>query len=495
MSLGKVSPPEISASAPWGDDPLSKQREGRILSNLICSLGDSAFVISLKGGWGTGKSIFLKRLGYHLENSRKVPVIKIDAWQTDYIDDPLLALTSALNERIQKTQSRSKKAANAIVTGLAESAGKIALPLISVVASTIAPGGGKAVEIAADLPELAKNFLEWDRSRKTAEESFRQNLMKAREILKKSLGSEESSPIVLMVDELDRCRPDFAIQFLERIKHFFDVPGICFLIATDHDNLPHAVKTVYGQQVDGELYLRKFFDYEFNLPRPNLVDYSKQIFQSFPGTDHTHSAEELRKTLLEQHGSKYSEYTNAYANNIAELDRAEYSIYFGIMADVSGLQLRDAMQAHTLLMAFVRSYPKTNRRFPFIDCCIACMRFKYPDEFRALVAADEHGVASVMRSNSRPLLNTIRAINVFLGVTGQTDAQDMWRALMNSAQSHESSAIDKLAYTSLMVRGFAHQRGQIPELSFTPDRYVAQVVGLTAAFTDLEDGGPGQIGA
>ncbi len=123
------------------------------------------------------------------------------------------------------------------------------------------------------------------------------------------------------------------------------------------------------------------------------------------------------------------------------------------------------------------------------------MRFKYPDEFRALVAADEHGVASVMRSNSRPLLNTIRAINVFLGVTGQTDAQDMWRALMNSAQSHESSAIDKLAYTSLMVRGFAHQRGQIPELSFTPDRYVAQVVGLTAAFTDLEDGGPGQIGA
>lgn len=109
MSLGKVSPPEISASAPWGDDPLSKQREGRILSNLICSLGDSAFVISLKGGWGTGKSIFLKRLGYHLENSRKVPVIKIDAWQTDYIDDPLLALTSALNERIQKTQSRSRR--------------------------------------------------------------------------------------------------------------------------------------------------------------------------------------------------------------------------------------------------------------------------------------------------------------------------------------------------------------------------------------------------
>ncbi|HHA2858894.1 hypothetical protein [Stenotrophomonas maltophilia] len=66
---------------------------------------------------------------------------------------------------------------------------------------------------------------------------------------------------------------------------------------------------------------------------------------------------------------------------------------------------------------------------------------------------------------------------------------------MSSAQSLEFSAIDKLAYTSLMVRGFKRQRGQIPELSFTRDSYVAQVVGLTAAFTDLEDGGQGEMRA
>ena len=184
MALSKTAAPIVSPTDPWANDPLARRREGKILAGLISGLGDSSFVISLKGGWGTGKSVFLKRLARHLESAHRIPVVHVDAWQTDYLDDPLLAMTSALNERLSVAQGRSKASASKIITGLAGAAGKITLPVLSVLAGVAVPGGSKAVEILAEMPQLAENFLEWDRSRKSAEEDFRGNLAKARETLK-----------------------------------------------------------------------------------------------------------------------------------------------------------------------------------------------------------------------------------------------------------------------------------------------------------------------
>ena len=34
--------------------------------------------------------------------------------------------------------------------------------------------------------------------------------------------------LVFFIDELDRCRPTFAIELLERIKHLFDIPALLY---------------------------------------------------------------------------------------------------------------------------------------------------------------------------------------------------------------------------------------------------------------------------
>jgi hypothetical protein len=83
------------------------------------------------------------------------------------------------------------------------------------------------------------------------------------------------SPMYVFIDELDRCRPTFAIEVLEVIKHIFDIPKIIFVIATDTTQLQHSIKAVYGSGFDAEKYLMRFFNRSFSLPQPQLIDYLK----------------------------------------------------------------------------------------------------------------------------------------------------------------------------------------------------------------------------
>jgi predicted KAP-like P-loop ATPase len=76
--------------------------------------------------------------------------------------------------------------------------------------------------------------------------------------------------LIIFIDELDRCRPDYAVQVLECIKHFCSVPHVVFVVAIDRDTLNAAVQAVYGAiSIDG--YLRKFFDYHVELESPSDV--------------------------------------------------------------------------------------------------------------------------------------------------------------------------------------------------------------------------------
>lgn len=486
MSLAKASSPEIDPKDPWTDDPLARKNEGEILANLISTLGDAPFVVSLKGGWGTGKSVFLRRLGHHLQESLKIPVVHVDAWQSDYVDDPLLALASALGDRLKQIEDgKVKRDIGSIVTGLAGSAGKITLPVLSILASTLIPGGGKAVEVAAAMPQLAQNFLDWDHERKSAETEFKDSLIKAKAKLHKASGSPSKSPIVIVVDELDRCRPDFAIKFLERMKHFFSVDGVCFLIATDYENLPNAVNTVYGPGVKGELYLRKFFDFEFNLPSPSANDHALYLFRDFPSGLPPAAAKDMRKELLSRIYS--GRYVELLENDRGALEQAEYSLLFGGIAETMKLQLRDMLQAHTLLMAFVRSYPKNAMRYPFVDCFVACMRFKDPQHFRALVTRS--GATKLAanliagKESGSPLLG---AIPRFLAIGRTTSLMSFENELSRHVQDASKNGIEALAYHSLQHRATYKLDRRHQVLSVDVEKYLHEVVGLTAAFSELE---------
>lgn len=93
--------------------------------------------------------------------------------------------------------------------------------------------------------------------------------------------SDEKKPLIIFVDELDRCRPTFAIEVLERIKHFFVTPNIIFVLAIDKMQLIESIRTVYGSNLNSLGYLKRFIDIEFSLPIPNTKKYAKVLISEY----------------------------------------------------------------------------------------------------------------------------------------------------------------------------------------------------------------------
>ena len=77
---------------------------------------------------------------------------------------------------------------------------------------------------------------------------------------------EEAEKLVVFVDELDRCKPSFAIEMLERIKHYFDDERIIFVVSLNKEQLIHTISNYYGSEFDATRYLNRFFDVSINLP-------------------------------------------------------------------------------------------------------------------------------------------------------------------------------------------------------------------------------------
>ena len=86
--------------------------------------------------------------------------------------------------------------------------------------------------------------------------------------------------LVVFIDELDRCRPPYAIALLEHAKHLFAVPGIVFVVSVDREQLSNSICAVYGERFDADGYLRRFFDLDFALPDPPGKDFVHHLFET-----------------------------------------------------------------------------------------------------------------------------------------------------------------------------------------------------------------------
>ena len=81
--------------------------------------------------------------------------------------------------------------------------------------------------------------------------------------------AEQEKPVVVFIDELDRCNPMFAVRLIERIKHFFEIPNVVFVLLLNREQLEQAVKGMFGRETDAAAYLSKFVRFFFRLPAPS----------------------------------------------------------------------------------------------------------------------------------------------------------------------------------------------------------------------------------
>jgi len=268
---------EVPEGDPFAHDRLSRKGEAEQLTTLL-EHSPTPFVLGLDATWGTGKTTFVKMWRQHLENEG-YRTIYFNAWETDFISEPLVALVGEVGCLLTP---RSKEVAKKLTSAtglLLKKATPIAIRLLTAGLIDIKPEDLRALdpeEFEKALSETAEKVVEgaieqYQRHKDEVGE-FRKALQQAVEA-----ASAGGKRLVFFVDELDRCRPTFAVELLERIKHLFEVQGVVFVLSVHREQLAHSLRAIYGHDFDAEGYLGRFFHLGYRLVDPTPGEYAKLL--------------------------------------------------------------------------------------------------------------------------------------------------------------------------------------------------------------------------
>ncbi|HHQ4521601.1 TPA: KAP family P-loop NTPase fold protein [Aeromonas veronii] len=222
-------------------DRLERARYAEFLTNYLAAEGTQRnYVLNLNAEWGAGKTWFIKR--WYMELKAHYPTVYIDAWQQDFSDDPLLTVISSIIDQLKMIAGKENPIPEGMrqrLLGLFKVGGKLALK------AAIKKAGLEEDDFSLEgAVTLGKGALDY--------------------------------PAFILIDELDRCRPSYAVEMLETIKHIFDIKGVVFVLATDTEQLQHAIKVIYGDGFDAESYLGRFFHRRFTLGSISRRDFIQQ---------------------------------------------------------------------------------------------------------------------------------------------------------------------------------------------------------------------------
>lgn len=232
----------------------------KVISLLVSDAQVSPMITD--GGWGTGKTEFCKKLINLIgESNPDFGVVYIDAFRYDNNSEPLLAVLSSIIKILPEAEQ----------TSLTEKA----LPAIKFGIKTTLKAGVSWV-LKQDATDIADDF---EGDLKNAGDAAANHAVES--VLKEHVESQDNidvlietltditndKPIVIVVDELDRCRPDYSVSMLEYIKHIFNVNNIQFVLVTNTEQLKSSVNHSYGVSINAQKYLDKFVSYSFALPQ------------------------------------------------------------------------------------------------------------------------------------------------------------------------------------------------------------------------------------
>ncbi|WP_163920000.1 P-loop NTPase fold protein [Photobacterium sp. Alg240-V54] len=294
------SEPELNIDSKYETfpaDQLDREKYANFLTTFLAKQGyDNArdndqnkrnYVLNLNAEWGAGKSYFLKRWAHDLKDH--YPVVYIDAWKQDYSDDPLMTVISSMIKQLRTQAGKDadkaifkvsrkfvgllKAAAPTLARGIATKYLGVDPLKIMEMADDKAIGenidsDGKSIDMGLAAQKMVEHLINEHDSKATAIESLKLNVEQWVEaVIGKN--NTKSYPAFIFIDELDRCRPSYAVEMLEAIKHIFNIPGVVFVVATDTEQLQHAVKAIYGEGFNAKQYLGRFFNSRYTFKAPS----------------------------------------------------------------------------------------------------------------------------------------------------------------------------------------------------------------------------------
>lgn len=320
VRLGRMS--ALTLDEVWADDLLGRRKEAELLISFLERVSSSgskrdwarAYTLAVDAGYGVGKSFFLRRFAEHV--SLLHPVAFVDAWTDDLQDDPLTALAATMNTAFAKlidkndeirarwedVLSKTGKVAKIVSGGLlrrgigflitesAAEAAEAALNAVDMEAGELTKAlksSPENIAPSASNSKLAKTEMA---KRVAAFDAAKQSVVDLKLSLSGLIQCVEKAglktPVFIIIDEIDRCRPTYSIKLFEEIKHLFDVEGIVFVFGMHQRALARSVEGAYGPGFDGWSYLKRFINRTYNLTEPNLAPLLNALIKEFGVDEH-----------------------------------------------------------------------------------------------------------------------------------------------------------------------------------------------------------------
>ena len=340
----------IDKEEPWSDDKLERKKVAQALTNLV-SRQSEPLVVSLHGDWGTGKTFLLKRWQHDLGRNNNFKSIYFNAWEDDFHGDPLVAIIGQLSDALDDVPYKT----------IIEKVKKSAKPLLAQSAlGVIAKTTG--INLHEALEKIANGALTQYSKQQESKKELKEQLNNLSEKVKKETGN----PLVFIIDELDRCRPTFAIELLERVKHIFDIPDIVFVLGVNRGELCKAISSVYGE-IDSDVYLRRFFDMEFTIPESNAEVFCLYLIYEYKLQDY------------------FDKLTSKAKNKIHQHDCSVFSTFFPKFCSYLGLSLRDIDYCIRSITFVGKTIKERHSMQPTLVGILIILRLKNPILYRNFV--------------------------------------------------------------------------------------------------------------
>lgn len=222
--------------------------------------------IVVNGGWGTGKTEFSKKVASLIqEKNPKNKVVFIDAFSEDYGNASLLTIIAAIASLYPEEAQTSliSKTLPALRFSLKTVMKAGTGWVLKQNADDIAEGFEDALKDAANsmIDKTVETMMKDHIESKENMEALRNALIEL----------TKNNKITIIIDELDRCKPSFALSIIENIKHVFDIENLCFILVANIEQLKNSIDHLYGPSVNSHKYLDKFIKYSFTIPQNFMV--------------------------------------------------------------------------------------------------------------------------------------------------------------------------------------------------------------------------------
>lgn len=275
MKRADEEPTPEAIDAAISQDPLRRHDEVERFLQMLLAV-EPPYTILVNAPWGSGKTFFIKQaervlrmanpaleqdaarldsiFGTTAKDLLTTPFLPIyfNAWEDDHFDNPILPILATIATSVNESTVHGNEDLKKCFGEIIETAISMKFGLSLNVNNIIEGINGvdflasykEEKQLRSRIDELVGNYLPGIANR-----------------------------AVIFIDELDRCRPEFAVKVLEQAKTLFQQENIVVVYSTDISQLANSLEGVYGPNFDGVKYLERFYDKRIELNPVKPADY------------------------------------------------------------------------------------------------------------------------------------------------------------------------------------------------------------------------------